>query len=45
MVLSPTDPPELFAWDRLVDEAIAEVAPAVAAMLQAAVDKRLPWSS
>jgi hypothetical protein len=30
------------AWERVVDAAIAEVAPAVAAMLDAAIDKRLP---
>lgn len=40
-----SEPPGIAAWDKEVtDAAIAEVAPAVAAMLQAAVEKRLPWS-
>jgi hypothetical protein len=40
------DPPGVAEWEnQLATAAIAEVAPAVAALLQAAVDKRLPWSS
>ena len=33
------------AWERaVVDEAVAEIAPAVAAMLEQAIAKRLPWT-
>jgi hypothetical protein len=40
------DPPGVGEWEReVVDGAVAEIAPAVAAMLQAAIEKRLPWSS
>jgi hypothetical protein len=41
-----SDPPGIREWDQQVGDAvIAEVALAVAALLQAAIDKRLPWSS
>ena len=33
-----------WAWDRLLDEVIAEVAPTVATMLEQAIAKRLPWT-
>lgn len=38
------DHPALLAWDDLVNEAIAEVAPAVRRLLVAAIEKRLPWT-
>lgn len=34
-----------FVWEQaVVDEAIAEISPVVAAMLEAAIAKRLPWT-
>jgi hypothetical protein len=36
--------PALFAWDRLMDEARAEVAPEVARLLNEAINRRLPWT-
>jgi hypothetical protein len=38
------DHPALFAWDKVVDAAIAEITPDVAKMLQAAIERRLPWT-
>jgi hypothetical protein len=42
----PADPPGTVEWSDQVEEpAVAEIAPAVAALLQAAIEKRLPWTS
>ncbi len=42
----PPDPPGIVEWNEEVeDPAVAEIAPAVAALLQDALEKRLPWST
>jgi len=37
------DHPALLAWDRLVNEAVDDVAPTAARMLTDAIRARLPW--
>jgi len=41
---SSRDPEAVTAWTGVQDEVIAEVAPAVAALLETAIERRLPWS-
>ena len=36
--------PALWAWQAVIDEAIAEIQVEVAGMLDAAIAKRLPWT-
>jgi hypothetical protein len=36
--------PAVYDWERMIDVAIAEVAPHAAAMLEGAIAKRLPWT-
>ncbi len=36
--------PALFAFERMVDAAVAEIAPDVARLLSEALDRRLPWT-
>jgi hypothetical protein len=36
--------PALIAWDKVVDAAVREVAPEAARLLQAAIERRLPWT-
>ncbi len=40
----PTEHPSFWVWDRMVDAAIAEIAPDVARMLSEAINRRLPWT-
>lgn len=40
----PEDDAAAIAWDRVVDEAIAEIGPQVGDLLYAALQRRLPWT-
>ena len=40
-----SEDPAVFQWERMVNEAIAEIAPYVGGMLEQAIAKRLPWQS
>ncbi len=40
----PDDHPAAIAWERTVDEAIAEIGPQVRDLLYDALQRRLPWT-